>query len=134
MKREDVDTFEKLKGQLDGLYQEMSVLSKKSPNDAVNKFKIQLINLTLADCNRLLGKTYLPFPSFTEFSSDDLPSNSDVSFILAQYLECAEKFRADHIVNVRYHEWFWLTDDVSVEDDDWENGILTTPPKKLAIK
>jgi hypothetical protein len=51
MKRADIDTFEKLKAQLDGLYQEMSVLAKKSPNDAVNAFKIKLVNATLERCN-----------------------------------------------------------------------------------
>ncbi|MEH2124811.1 hypothetical protein [Nostoc sp.] len=40
MKRKDVDEFEKLSGQLQGIYEEISVLSKKSPNNAVNKFKL----------------------------------------------------------------------------------------------
>jgi hypothetical protein len=33
MKREDVDTFEKLTAQLNSLHQELSMLTKKSPNE-----------------------------------------------------------------------------------------------------
>ena len=44
MKKQEIDTFEKLSGQLIGIYEEISLLSKKSPNDAVNKFKLKFIN------------------------------------------------------------------------------------------
>ena len=44
MKRVDVDNFEKLDGQLQSTYDEISLLSKKKPNDAVNKFKLKFVN------------------------------------------------------------------------------------------
>ena len=44
MKKQDVDNFEKLSGQLISIYDEISLLSKKNPNDAVNKFKLKFIN------------------------------------------------------------------------------------------
>ncbi len=75
----------------------MSTLARKSPNDAVNAFKIGLVNSTLRQCNALFGKKYLPFEDFAEFSQDELPSNSDVAFVVSQYKECAERLRADNI-------------------------------------
>ena len=42
--RSEVERLEKLVGQLQGLHSEISLLAKKSPNDAVNKFKLGLIN------------------------------------------------------------------------------------------
>ena len=39
--REELEQFEKLIGQLRGLHEEICLLAKKSPNDAVNAFKQQ---------------------------------------------------------------------------------------------
>jgi hypothetical protein len=125
MKQKDVDVFEKLKSQLDSLHQEMSVLGKKSPNDAVNSFKIKFINTALSQCNKLLGSKYRPFDDFEAFDPDALPSNSDVTFIISQYIECAEKFRADNIRR-EHSYWYWRTTDESV--------VRTSPPKKLENK
>ena len=122
MTREDVDTFEKLKVQLDSLHQELSILGKKSPNDAVNAFKLRFINATIRNCNTFLGANYRPFPDFEEFSPDELPSNSDVTFIVSHYIEFAEKFRADHI-NQILGNWYW---DVPGQQ------LRTSPPKKLS--
>ncbi len=124
MNRTDVDLFEKLVAQLNGFYQELSVSVKKSQTDAVNLFKLNFVNGVLRQCNDLLGERYRPFPDFEVFSSDDLPSNSDVIFIISQYIECAEKFRADNIKYERYKGWRW-----DLDDDDEE--IPTAPPKKL---
>lgn len=122
MDRDGIDTFEKLKGQLDGLQQEISVLAKKSPNDALNAFKMRFVNATIGQCNAFFGA---PFDDFTEFSADDLPSNSDVTFILAQYIERAEKYRADNIERLA-GQWYWRTDD--------NDKIRTAEPKKLTNK
>jgi hypothetical protein len=110
MKRADVDTFEKLNAQLDSVHQEIAVLVKKSPNDAVNQFKMKFINSALDQCNTILGTKYRPFQDFENFSSDELPTNSDVSFIISQYIECMEKFRADNIEFTNF-EWHWKTKD-----------------------
>lgn len=90
MKRQEIDTFEKLSGQLIGVYEEISLLSKKSPNDAVNKFKLKFINKIITDSNILLTDRYSPFEDFISFDEDDVPQNSDVVFILSQYLQCFE--------------------------------------------
>lgn len=127
MKRADADLFEKLIVQLEGFHEEMSVLVKKSPGDAVNQFKLKFINDIIKQFNALLGEKYKPFPDFETFLPDDMPSTSDVSFILSQYIECAEKYRADNIEEIDFNEWFWKV-------DGSKGGIRTTRPKKLSRK
>lgn len=124
MKRSDVDFYEKIISQLNGLYQEITNLAKKNPNDALNTFKLKFVNSTLDNCNMILNGSDKPFPDFERFSEDDMPSNSDVTFILAQYMECIEKFRAD---NIKIHKgnWIWC-----LEDPD--EIIRTIAPKKLS--
>ncbi|AFZ57345.1 hypothetical protein H6G54_25600 [Anabaena cylindrica FACHB-243] len=129
MKRKDVDEFEKISGQMQGFYDELSVLSKKSPNDGVNKFKLNFVNKLLNDSNEFLGEKYRPFE---DFDIDDVPINSDVVFILSQYLQCFEKLRAD---NVKYKStnWYWVIDAEEHEPGD-ESGkvyIETIRPKRL---
>lgn len=132
MNSSDVDRFEKIAGQLLGLYEEMSLLSKKSPNDAVNKFKLKFINRQLSESNAFLSERYRPFDDFDLFSEDDVPQNSDVVFILSQYLQCSEKLRADNVV-IRNGGWYWLVE--GGEDDKVdEQGytlIRSTKPKHL---
>jgi hypothetical protein len=100
----DVDALERLIGQLQGLHKEVLQLGKKSPNDAVNAFKLKLINKVIQQGNEVLTGSYRPFADFSQFDSDDVPSVSDVSVILSQYLEQAERYRSD---NVRYANGSW---------------------------
>jgi hypothetical protein len=132
MKRADVDKFEKLVGQLQSTYDEISLLSKKSPNDAVNKFKLKFINTLLEQANDLLGQKYKPFNDFALFNEDDVPQNSDIAFILSQYLQCFEKIRADNVVN-QYGKWYWAVEPEKNERAD-ESGFVyigTVMPKRL---
>ena len=128
MTKEDVDKFEKTQGQLEGLLSEISVIAKKTPNDGVNKFKLKFINEIVLTGNIVLGDSYRPLDSFEQFDEEALPSNSDVTFILSQYLKCFEKLRSDNIrSSVRYDgtiEWFWIIDKNT-------SDIKTSPPKKL---
>lgn len=94
----DVERLEKLIGHLKALHSEISQLSKKSPSDAVNAFKLNLINKCLSFGNEVLGENYKPFDDFDAFDSDDVPSNSDVTMVIAQYLEEAERYRSDHVM------------------------------------
>ena len=114
------------------IYEEISLLSKKSPNDAVNKFKLKFVNKLLSQSNDYLGEMYKPFDDFDSFDEDDIPQNSDVVFILSQYLQCFEKQRSDNVV-IRNGNWFWrvigeATDKV---DEDGMVLIRTVKPKKL---
>ncbi len=128
MKREDVDTYEKLGGQLLGLHDELSLLSKKSPQDAVNTFKLKFINVLLEQANNFLGDSYRPFNDFKKFDLDDVPQNSDVVFILSQYTQCFEKLKADNVV-FRNGRWYWQVPSQSGKTSD--ETIRTLPPKRL---
>lgn len=105
-KKEDVWEFEKLEQQLHSFLDEMSELSRKKPNDAVNKFKLKFINTTLDKLNRLLAD-YRPFEDFQQFDVDSLPSNSDVVLILSQYAGAALRFRTEHTI-YEGGEWRWV--------------------------
>ena len=96
--KEDIETLEKTKGQLQAVHREISILSKKSPNDPVNTFKLAMINSVLSVANGLLGDSYKPFAGFERFDDDELPSTSDVAFVVAQYIEGIVRFRSDHTV------------------------------------
>ena len=96
--KEDIETLEKTIGQLQATHREISLLSKKAPNDAVNVLKLRMINSIIVVANGLLGDSYKPLAGFEEFDEDDMPSTSDVVFVVAQYLEEIGRFRSDNIV------------------------------------
>jgi hypothetical protein len=129
MTKQEVDTFVKTQVQLDGLYLEISALSKKSQNDALNKFKLKFVNQLLVEANNLLGEKNKPFSDFDIFNENDIPTNSDAAMMLAQYLNCYEKFRADNIIKEEKfpHNWFWKIDGNISE-------IRTKMPKNLKEK
>jgi len=119
----EIDKFEKTNTQLEALHNEISMLSKKKPDDAINKFKLQFVNNVLKNANELLGEQYKPFSDFTLFDEDALPTNSDVIMILAQYLNCMEKLRSDNIV-CDLGDYYWLI-------KSQKSKLVTSSPKKL---
>lgn len=127
MERADVDKLEKIMGQLEGLHREISALARKSPNDGLNKFKLKFVNLALANANEFLGSNYKPLDDFEQFDADELPTNSDVTFILVSYLEEIERMRADNIVFVYDEGWIYAL-------SDSKEVIRTAPPKKIKEK
>ncbi|MDX3774015.1 hypothetical protein QE250_07820 [Chromatiaceae bacterium AAb-1] len=132
MNKNDVDIFEKLSGQLLSVYEEISLLSKKSPNDAVNKFKLKFVNRLIGASNEYLSEKYRPFDDFEVFDEDDVPQNSDVVFILSQYIQCFEKLRSDNVV-VGVGGWYWYVEGEDGDSTD-EHGMIkikTVKPKKL---
>lgn len=128
MQREDVEKLEKIIGQMEGLHSEMSALARKSPNDALNKFKLKFVNSGLRSANEFLGSDYRPYSDFDVFDEDDVPSTSDVTMMLSQYLEAIERYRADNIKIDGIGRWTYKT------PDDGGPLIRTAPPKKLAGK
>ncbi|MGG7578552.1 hypothetical protein [Rhizobium sp. Nf11,1] len=103
---EEVEALEKLIGQLEGLHTEISQLARKAPNDGLNKFKLNLVNKVIANGNRLLQGRYRPFDDFEQFDEDNLPTNSDVTMIIAQYMEQTERFRSDNVTHERSRWWY----------------------------
>ncbi|MBU2513084.1 hypothetical protein KJ966_17220 [bacterium] len=120
---DQINELEKLIGQLIGLHTELATLSKKSPNDAVNSFKLRFVNEALIKCNKLLGAEYKPFEDFNQFNDDDIPSNSDVTLVLSQYMQSLEKLRSDNVY-IDFGTWYYKTKDKG-------NKIQTGPPTKL---
>ena len=123
---EEVEKLEKVSGQMDGLHKEISALARKSPNDGVNKFKLKFINAAISEANAVLGGEYKPFDQFHQFDFDDLPSNSDVAFMLGQYIEELERKRADNLI-CRAGSWIYDLLDSTEQ-------IRTAPPKKISEK
>lgn len=120
----DVSFFEKVQAQLQGLFDEIGALSKKKPDDAINQFKLKIINPIMSQANKLLDGDYKPFSDFEQFDDESLPTNSDVLLVLSQYLNCLEKIRADNIV-IYGSGWVWTKNGVRTE-------IRTAPPKKIS--
>lgn len=127
MNKTDVEQLEKITGQLEGLHKEIGSLTKKSANDALNKFKLGFVNAALNTANAVLGPAYQPFATFSQFEEDDVPSNSDVTLILGQYLEELERKRADNIKRERLGGWIYNLDDPDLQ-------IKTAPPRKIELR
>lgn len=108
MKQEDIEIFQKVWDQLNVTITEISELSKKKPNDVVNKFKLKYINKILEDANQLLGDALKPFSDFTIFDEDDLPTNSDISLILAQYESSLYSFYLKNTDNLGGIQRHWI--------------------------
>lgn len=108
MNQTEVEIFLKLQPQLKSAYDEITLLSKKSPTEPLNKFKLKFINSMLVRANNILQNEYRPFPGeFDLFNEDDMPNNSDVVFIFSHYLTSLEKLRCDNIKSKNYN-WYWL--------------------------
>lgn len=123
MKKKQIEEFEALNGQLQSFYTEMNTLVKKNPNDALNGFKLKLLNSTLEKANKILGKTHRPFDDFEKFDDESMPSTSDVLLMVSQYLSAFEQLRVENIFFERVR-WIWNVSDSSEQ-------IRTAPPKKL---
>ena len=114
MKVKDVEVFEKLHLQIKGIYSELCVLSKKSPDGAINKFKLKFVNRLLIIANQILGEKYIPFSDFSKFNEDDIPTNSDVILIVSQYIRCLEMFKSEN-VTFKSGCCYWYLDDSKEE-------------------
>ena len=116
MNEEKADLFDKTEDQIDGMYNEISILSKKKPDGPINKFKLRLINSLLKQANDLMGKHYLPFGDFSEFDEDDIPSASDVVLILSQYMKSMDRYRYDH-TKMWKGTCYWVLDDEELTNE-----------------
>jgi hypothetical protein len=109
MKLEEVDALERILMQLMGMHEEISHLSSKHPDDAINKFKLKFINQLIFEANKVLTEENLPLAGFSKFDEDDLPTNSDVVFIISSYLNSLEQLRSNNIL-MDYDKWYWEVD------------------------
>jgi hypothetical protein len=128
--REQVDELETLMGQLASVHAELTALSKKSPNDAVNKFKLGFIDDVIQRCNKLLGDSCRPFEQFTSFGIEEIVSNSDTTFMVSLYIGAIEKYRSDHIK--RTYDTMW--GETWCYDLPGGESVSAAPPQKLKEK
>ncbi len=112
MDEKRAELFDMTEEQLEGIYAEIGLLSKKKPDSPINKFKLKLINEVINKANGLLGKNYVSFSDFKNFDEDEVPTASDVVLILSQYLKSMDKFRFDHTEYDDY-KWYWVLDEDS---------------------
>jgi len=125
----NIDEFKKILNQLEGLHEEISTLSKKSYTDALNNFKLKLVNQVLKRTNKLLGKEYKPFDDFEIFNEEDLPTNSDVTLVLSQYINCMESLREE---NISSKIEYTISGSVAKIYWSWKESKLETyPPKNV---
>jgi hypothetical protein len=121
MNQEEVEQFRKMAAQLDALHQEATASSKKHPDKPVSKFKVDLANSVLQAARKVLGPS-APTLDFEQFNTDDLPTNSDLSFVVTQFVECAEKIKAQNIKRSFNGVWYWQVSGSTTE-------IVATAPK-----
>ena len=113
MPREQIRDFEKTEAQLEGFYEEIGNISKRKPDDAINKFKLGFLikcwNSRTVSLARHIGR----FPHFVKFDPDAVPTASDVVTMLAQYLRSMDTFRKDHTRSDHLANYFWYVSDSS---------------------
>ena len=126
MNKEEIEKFEKTHAQLLGFYEETAVLVKKSPNDPMSKFKLQLINKVLITANEIVANIK-PFDDFDQFDIEgDIPFNSDVAMILGQYIKCMELIKKDN-THLDFGRWYW-----DENGDKKKDTIRTSAPVMLS--
>jgi hypothetical protein len=116
MTKQDVEYFEVIKSQLEGLHAEISILSCKTPDVAIGTFKLKFLNQILVLANEFLGDKYKPFKDFNLFEELESPSYSDVALMLSQYLKCFEIYRTNNIKQDNIHPdcWYWRVDNFQI--------------------
>lgn len=83
---------------LDSMYLEFKELSKKKPDAAVNKSKINIANRLLTKVRTVLNdEESIDFLDLLD--EDDVPQVSDVTLILSQYVAAMKEF------HMKYHGW-----------------------------
>jgi hypothetical protein len=68
-----------------------------------------LANQLLEQANSIIENAK-PFATFEKFNEEDMNTNSDITYILAQYIEALVKFK---IENIKYHSGrhYWILSD-----------------------
>ncbi|MES2439971.1 MAG: hypothetical protein V4584_12920 [Verrucomicrobiota bacterium] len=129
MNQEQIENFQRISPQLQAFHVEFEGLTKKSANSALNAFKLRIVNQTIADANEILGDDLLPIRDFAQFNDSELPSNSDVSMFLSQYLEAMEVLRIRNIDRDSSGRWHWIA-----ENGEYDLNMQTFPPRHGASR
>ncbi|MCG1037072.1 hypothetical protein [Polaribacter sargassicola] len=88
-----------------------------------------MTNQVIKRANRLLGKNYKPFDDFEQFEENELPSNSDVTLVLSQYINCMESLREE---NISSKIEYTMSGSVAKIYWSWKGTTIETyPPKNI---
>lgn len=87
----DVTNYKMLSELIGAVYVEMKELSKKKPDDLLNKFKVKSLNRVLEKLTELLKNE--PTSEFLDILDEEtLPSNSDTVLIISQHIAALKEF------------------------------------------
>ena len=87
---------------LQAMSREFQELSKKKPDGALNKRKVEIVNRLLREVHELLEEE--PTSAYLDLlDEDDLPQNSDAVLILSQTVAAMERFREKYYRYSRSH-------------------------------
>ena len=101
------ETHENLMPLLQAMLREFQELSKRKPDSALNKRKVEIVNRLLQEIHNLLEGE--PTSAYLDLlDEDDLPQNSDVVLILSQSVVAMERFRTRYYhYNLSTAEYAW---------------------------
>ena len=92
------------------MFREFQELSKKKPDSALNKRKVELVNRLLRGIHSILeGESTNAYLDLLD--EDDLPQNSDVVLILGQTLAAMETFKEKYYGHQPSGDFAWATAD-----------------------
>ena len=95
---------------LNSMFREFQDLSKKKPDGALNKRKVEIVNRLLRDIHGILeGESTSMYLDLLD--EDDLPQNSDVVLILGQTVAAMTNFGEKYygyIEAIAHHAWFTI--------------------------
>ena len=78
---------------LNSMFREFQELSKKKPDGALNKRKVEIVNRLLRDIHGIILKGESTSAYLDLLDEDDLPQNSDVTLILGQTVAAMDAFK-----------------------------------------
>ncbi len=104
---EKAEKHDNLMPLLESMFREFQELSKKKPDGALNKRKVEIVNRLLRDIHVILeGESTIAYLDLLD--EDDLPQNSDVVLILGQTVAAMDTFKRRHYgynSSILRHEW-----------------------------
>ena len=93
---------------LEAMFEEFQELSKKKPDGALNKRKVEIANRLLRDVLEIVDaeptRVYLDL-----LDEDDLPQNSDVVLILSQAVAAMKAFKSKYHRYLSAYGIVWVT-------------------------
>ncbi|MDT3778200.1 hypothetical protein PJI16_11600 [Nitrospira sp. MA-1] len=105
----NIEDYELLKDMLDSQKREFDLLSKKKPDDQLNKMKLKMVNRVLEPLKKICENepSYMFLDTLNE---DEMPTYSDVVLIISQYETALDEFKETHHFRDDYRlEHRWMT-------------------------